>query len=289
MKPLAKNIFLPIVRNALKEDLPNGDITTNSFIPYNVHIRSIIVIEDAGVVCGIDIARCVFQTLNSQIKFKKLKRDGEKVEKHTKVAQVEGKASSILKGERTALNFLGYLSGIATTAWEWTQILPHIQILDTRKTRPTLRVLEKYAARTGGIKNHRMNLSSGILIKENHHFIIKNTYRHSHLFKEKLYKVKKKYKKEIIIEAHTVEDFINFIHLPVDIIMLDNMSLKEIKKCLQLRKKYNPFVKIEISGGIKKYNAHLFKNLKIDRISIGSIIHSAPFLNVSLEIEKVLT
>lgn len=289
MKPLNKKQILPLVKKALREDIASGDITTLSFIPRRTRVKGFIMVEEKGILCGMDIAGWVFKELDKSVKFRKLKKDGALVRRHTKVAEFEGKAFYLLQGERTALNFLGYLSGIATSAWKWRKKLPpNIKILDTRKTRPTLRILEKYATETGGIKNHRLDLSSGILIKDNHYFVIKHTTGDLEILRRQILRARKRYKKEVIMEAHSIREFLKFIGLPVDIIILDNFSMKNIRKCINLRNRRRPSLKLEASGGIKEHNVSWFKNCAVERVSAGRIIHSARFLTLSLEIEKVM-
>ncbi|RLF26406.1 MAG: carboxylating nicotinate-nucleotide diphosphorylase, partial [Thermoplasmata archaeon] len=219
-----------------------------------------------------------------------LKKDGQKIKPSQKVALIRGNAHHILSAERTALNFLCHLSGISTLVSLYRRKIPSkITLLDTRKTHPGLRILEKYATFIGGAKNHRFNLSDGILIKENHINILKNLYKKDYLEKltQILKNIKRKYK-QIIIEAHSPEEAMDFLNLPVDIIMLDNLSQEQIKKIFHVKKTKKSKIKLEISGGINLENLKNIKNLPIQRISIGRLTYGASFLDFSLEVEKIL-
>ncbi len=286
---LDRNKVLPLIRRALREDMSDADITTDSFIPRDIKVEAVVVSKSKGVICGIELLEWVFKEVDEGVEVELLKEEGGVILKNQIVAKIKGRGFLILRAERTALNFLCYLSGIATNAFLWRSKLPRrITLLDTRKTRPTLRLLEKYAVRVGGAKNHRFDLASGILIKENHNFIIKRIYKTKDEFRKLIEEAKKRYKKPVQIEAHSFKEFEEYLSLPVDSILLDNLSVPELKRCLALRKRLRPDLEIEVSGGIKPENLLALKRLNIDRISSGSLIHSAGFLDFSLEFVKIL-
>ncbi|PKM92538.1 MAG: nicotinate-nucleotide diphosphorylase (carboxylating) [Elusimicrobia bacterium HGW-Elusimicrobia-4] len=263
-----------IIKLALKEDAPKGDITTNALIPKNKIILARFVAKAPGIICGLDVAKAVFQQLDKKIIFTKFNKDGQKVKSGQVIAKVTGKARAILTGERTALNFLQHLSGIATTTKMFVvQADNNSKIYDTRKTTPLLRDLEKYAVRCGGGYNHRLNLSDMVLIKDNHLKAIKNV---------KL-KIKNLLKNKMIeIEAASFTQVKEFLKLNSDIIMLDNMDFELMKKCIKYIRKHSK-CEIEVSGNVNLMTVKKIASLKPDRISVGKITHSAPALDISLE------
>ncbi len=280
--------ILSLVKEVLKEDCVFKDITTQNFILKDVKVEAFIMAKEEGVLCGIKIAEAVFKEVDESIEFLPLKKDGQIIKKGEKVCQIKGSAFKILPAERTALNFLAHLSGVSTQTRKWIEELKgsKITLLDTRKTTPLLRELEKYAVLTGGAKNHRSNLKEGVLLKENHIFVLKKIKITKEELKKKILKVKKKGKK-VILEAHSLKDFLEFLDVGADIIMLDNFDLASIKKACQLRDKFCPSLKIEVSGGINFKDLKKLKKLPIQRISAGKLTHSAKWLDFSLEVEKV--
>jgi len=218
----------------------------------------------------------VFKTLEPKIFFKKLVREGEEVKAGKKIAEIYGPARKILSAERTALNFLQRLSGIATLTKEFVKKVEpcKVEILDTRKTTPLLRILEKYAVRVGGGKNHRFGLWDEILIKGNHIDLVG--------LKEAVKRAKKLGRK-IEAEARNLKEIKEALEAGVDIIMLDNMDLKEIKEGLKLIKKR---ATVEASGGVNLANIREIAKTGIDWISIGQLTHSVKSLDLSLRIEN---
>lgn len=269
---LTPQVIKSIVKNALAEDIGSGDITTRLFIPKNKKIIAKIVAKDNFVLCGMPVVKEVFKTLDPGLKFKQKLREGAHVKKNTVLAVISGEAGGILTGERVALNFLALLSGIATKTKKYVKaITPYkIKILDTRKTIAGLRLLEKYAIRTGGGGNHRFSLDEMILIKDNHLKINRGCI--------KLPKQARKYKIEI--EAQNLKEFKYALSLKPDMIMLDNMKIEDIKKAVKLNKSSL----LEVSGGIKLNNIKRYAACKVNFISIGALTDSVESVDISLDI-----
>ncbi len=294
--------FEKTIRLALKEDISTGDITTNVFVPSKYKFRGIITAKEAGTLCGIDIAKKTFQIMDLSAKFKVYAKDGAFVSKGQKIMSVEG-SRKILTAERTALNFLQRLSGIATFTSKFAKELNKSKtyIYDTRKTTPGLRVFEKYAVKCGGGKNHRMGLYDAFLIKDNHIAALgANPYS---ALEKKIDLIRKEYKGyKIEIEAKTLSQVEKFIALNVDIIMLDNMIFEQMKKAIKIirgatarqaaggrrQATGKPFNRrapeVEISGNVKFSILRKLSALSPERISAGSLTHSAPSLDISFDI-----
>ena len=275
-----------MVREALKEDAAFNDITTLTFIPRKVRIRAKIFSKESGIVCGIPVAKEVFKTFDGQTIFRALLKDGQKIKKGTVIAWVEGNARSILSCERSALNFLSFMSGIATqTNAAVRKVCPKgIQILDTRKTTPLLRVFEKYAISKGGGKNHRLDLSRAFLVKDNHLAILKKSGNLSLLSQRKR-------NVAFEIEVESLKELKKFLSFFPDTVMLDNFSPKEIKKAIDIvhwmfpNKNKRPW--IELSGGISPFNLARYAIKGVGFISLGALTHSSQALDISLEITSV--
>ncbi|MBN2831677.1 MAG: carboxylating nicotinate-nucleotide diphosphorylase [Candidatus Omnitrophica bacterium] len=270
-----------VVRHSLVEDIGRGDITTQLTIPKDKEVVAKILVKEDCVVCGIEVAERVFKTINSEIIFKTLAKDGQKIKAGKPILRISGKAASILSSERVALNLLTMLSGIATKTREYVeQIEPYkTKISDTRKTLPGLRDLQKYAVRVGGGYNHRMGLDEMILIKDNH---IKVTEGY-----EKLPSVPKGFKIEI--ETQNLEEFKHALRFKPDVIMLDNMGLEDIKEAVKIRnntefKSHHPPTQLEASGGIGLNNVKRIAAAGVDIISIGELTDSVKSIDMSLEI-----
>jgi nicotinate-nucleotide pyrophosphorylase (carboxylating) len=270
-----------VVRHALVEDIGKGDITTQLTIPKDKEVVAKILVKENCVVCGIEVAKKVFEAIDSAIIFKALAKDGQEIKAGKTIARVSGKATSILSSERVALNLLTMLSGIATKTREYVEhIEPYkTKISDTRKTLPGLRELQKYAVRVGGGHNHRMGLDEMILIKDNH---IKVTDGY-----EKLPSVPKGFKIEI--ETQNLEEFKHALRFKPDIIMLDNMSLDDIKEAVKIRnntefKSHHPPTKLEASGEIDFDRVKKIAAAGVDIISIGELTDSVKSIDMSLEI-----
>ena len=296
-----KNIQI-LIKTALEEDIGPGDITTESTLKKDKTIEAHITSNQDGTLCGIDIAKKVFETLDKNITFQKQANDTEKIKANQTIAKLKGSAKKILAGERTALNFLGHLTGIATQTSKYVEQCKNAELLDTRKTTPCLRTLEKYAVKCGGGKNHRMGLYDMILIKDNHIKAagsIENalmlaskqnitssgegggsrTDTTKHKWGNILY-----LNKEIELECKTLDEIKEALKAktPPDIIMLDNMTIPQIKKAIAI---INKKTKTEISGGITLNNIKQIDALKPDYISTSKITVSAPHHDYSMNIE----
>lgn len=280
--------YKDIIIKALYEDIGKRDVTADNIDIEDQPAKAVVIAKSEGVVCGLDVVSNIFYLLDKEIIFKRLKGDGKKIKKGEVLAEMAGPAASILKGERVALNFLNRLSGIATLTSKYVAIAgkKNIKIYDTRKTTPCLRVLEKYAVKVGGGENHRFGLYDQVLIKENHLRLLERkidmTSRgECQLFLEAL-KRKIGPKIKVEVEANNLEMVKKISRCKVDIIMLDNFKASQIKKAIQIIRKNNKRMEIEVSGNINLRNIkkYLFKG--INRISIGEITHSAPALDFSL-------
>ena len=273
-----------LINLALSEDIGKKDLTSEAVVENKLTGRAIILARQEGTIAGLPVAKMVFQMVNPAVVFRLLKQDGERIKKGEKVALVQGKVKSILSAERTALNFLQRLSGIATLTARYVEAIKGTQakILDTRKTTPGLRALEKYAVKAGGGENHRMGLFDMILIKENH---IKASGGISNAIK----RARSKYRTEKIeVEVRNLSEVKEAIRsgsagsLGPDWIMLDNMKIQQMKEAVTMIRSINPNIKIEASGGINLRNVKKIALTGVDFISVGALTHSAPALDVSL-------
>ena len=268
-----------IIAQAMDEDLGQGDVTTEALIPKTQQGRASIVAKARGIIAGVEVAKQVFLKVDPELKLAILIEDGTEVKPGDIVAKIEGRVASILRAERIALNFLQRISGITSETGHYVQAvkgLP-VQITDTRKTTPGLRTLEKYAVRIGGGKNHRMHLGDGILIKDNHLAAL----RHQGLsIKEIVTKARQKAspKLKIEVEVKTPQEAVEAAEAGADIIMLDNMSLKDMRQAVQLIKGR---ALIEASGGITLDRVRAVAETGVDLISIWALTHSAKALDIS--------
>lgn len=275
MKYINKLKLKEIVKLALKEDIGSKDITTQELITSDKFIKAQILVKEDCIACGLGIASLAFKMADKAIKFKILAKDGDFVKKNTVIAIVYGRARNILTAERVALNFLSLLCGVSTKVKSFVNaVMPHkVKIMDTRKTIPCLRAMEKYAVRVGGGFNHRKSLNDMILVKDNHLRIIGGINR--------LKRLNRKHKIEI--EVENLKDFLSALKLKPDIIMLDNMNVKDIKKAVSSRNGLTP--KLEASGGISLQNVKKFAKTGVDMISIGELTHSVRSIDISLEVK----
>jgi len=271
-----------IVRHALIEDIGKGDITTKLTIPKDKEISAELLAKENCIICGLKAAERVFKISDGNISFKPLVREGVFLKKGKVFARLKGRAGSILTAERVALNLLSMLSGIATKTREYVKhIEPYkTKITDTRKTIPGLRELQKYAVRIGGGHNHRMGLDEMILIKDNH---IKVTEGYT-----KLPSVPKGFKIEI--EVQNLEEFKHALKFKPDVIMLDNMDIKDIKQAVKIRNStkftsHHAPSKLEASGGVDFKSVRKIAAAGVDIISIGELTHSIDSVDMSLEIK----
>ncbi len=267
----------PLIISAIKEDITNEDITTNSVMPDPCQGMAELIAKEAGVLCGIQILTRVFTLLDDHVFVKTLAKDGDWIESGQVLAVITGDIRTILSGERTALNYLQRMSGIATYTRQSVSFLEGSQItlLDTRKTTPNNRIFEKYAVRIGGGKNHRFNLSDGILLKDNHIGAAGGVKEAIELARRYASFVRK-----IEVEAETIEMVRDAVEAGADIIMLDNMSIEIMKEAIAV---IGERAKIEISGNVTREKIKELAGLGIDYISSGALTHSAPILDISLK------
>jgi len=266
-----------LVKYALAEDVGSGDVTSKATVPANLKVKAVIVAREEGRLAGISLAGEVFRQIDPSVKFKALKRDGSRIKDGTRLAEIHGHARAILTGERTALNLIQRLSGIATLTDKFVSKVKGtgVKILDTRKTTPCLRAPEKYAVKMGGGTNHRFGLFDGVLIKDNHVHIAGG-------IKKAVKDVRKKYPRlKIEVETQNLAEVSEAMGEDFDIIMLDNMSIPDMKKAVKM---IGGMYKIEISGGVNIKNIRKFAKIGADFISIGALTHSAKSLNISMDI-----
>ncbi|MCK5580419.1 MAG: carboxylating nicotinate-nucleotide diphosphorylase [Candidatus Omnitrophica bacterium] len=270
-----------LVRAALKEDSCNNDITTRGLIPNDKISSGTIIAREDAVICGITLVKEVFKALDPKAQFKAARNDGNMVKKNDTVITIKCKTRALLSGERTALNFLAYFSGIATMTHQYVKtIRPYkAAIMDTRKTLPGLRVLAKMAVRLGGGVNHRFCLNEMVLIKDNHRLANKKNLS----MPDAIRLMKKKTKKPIIVEVDTLDQFEEDIEAHPDVILLDNMTTQQIQKAVVLNKKHKKPCLLEASGGITLQNVKAVAKTGVDRISIGALTHSSKDIDFSME------
>lgn len=282
MEELDFTIVNKIVQKALKEDVGTGDITTNAIIPFELECRAQIIAKEACVVAGMPVVTALFRSFDPSLKLKTLIADGKEAGKDDVIMEIEGKARSILTCERTALNFLQRLAGIATLTKKFvTACKKHrVQIMDTRKTTPLLRHLEKYAVSVGGGENHRIGLYDMFLIKDNHLNLTKEVSKNPVAAS---IAAAKKYAKGVPVEVEIedIDQIEEAIEAGADIILFDNMIPGLLKEAVDL---VNGRVKTEASGGITLENVKDYAACGVDRISIGALTHSARAVDMSLEI-----
>ncbi len=281
---LNKARVMRIIKAALKEDIGKGDVTTNSLVRKLASIKACITANEECVICGINIAEWVLAGLDYSVRFKPQVSDGDILAKGKEVAFIEGHARAVLTAERTMLNFLSLLSGIATRTKKYVDKVKayNVKILDTRKTFPLLRYLEKYAVSVGGGYNHRMNLGEMVMVKDNH---LKVTSASVHQCASLRNKIQKNIKIEV--EVEDLEQFEEVLKQMPDIIMLDNMSTEDIKKAVRIRNESEKALRdtvLEVSGGITLDNVEDYAKTGIDTISIGAITDSVHSINFSLNV-----
>ena len=272
---LSKEFIKSTVKLALNEDLyPSGDITSSLINKDNV-VTVKLISNQKAIVGGLLFAKESFSLIDNKIKFIVKKKDGTGVKKGSLVALIKGKAKNILIAERVALNFLSHISGIATKTNEFVRLAgKKTKICCTRKTIPNLRVIQKYAVKLGGGTNHRFNLSDEYLIKDNH-------IASSDLKSIVLKAIKNKKGRKITVEVDTIKQLKSILGLKFDTVLLDNMNLKNLKKSVKLVKK---LYETEASGNVSLKNVKAIASTGVNRISVGSITHSAPGVDFKLEI-----
>ena len=272
--------ILAAIRNALAEDIGAGDVTTNSIVPPDARMSGRIIAKQAGVVAGLDVAAATFRLLERDVEFLPRVEEGASVENRQVLADLTGPARALLTGERTALNFLGRMSGIATLTRQFVEAVAGTKavILDTRKTAPGLRLVDKLAVQRGGGQNHRVDLYDMILIKDNHIDFagsLAEAVRRARGAGNGL---------QVEVEARTLEDVRAALELGVQRILLDNMSTEMMSEAVTLT---NSRAKLEASGNVTLENVRKIAETGVDFISIGALTHSASVFDVSLNFIKV--
>lgn len=280
MRELKPILIDKYILAALQEDMTSGDITTDAILRderAEVDLRA----KDKGILAGLDVFKRVFEILDEDVIFEFYFSDGDEVNNKDLIGKISGRAKAILEGERTALNFLQRMSGIATYTKKMVDALDsdHVKILDTRKTTPNMRVFEKYAVTLGGAYNHRYNLSDGIMLKDNHIDAAGG-------IREAVEKVRRlnPFVKKIEVEVENFDQVREALEAKADIIMLDNMDIEEIKEACKI---INKRAIIECSGNISLENINSYRDLDIDYISSGAITYSAGVLDLSMKNLKI--
>ena len=266
----------------LAEDLGRGDITTQACVTRNSRARGRFLAKEQMVVAGLEAAEAVFSTLDTQQQLEAFASDGEEVEAGKVIARTSGFADVLLAGERVALNLLQRLSGIATMTRRYVRAIEgtNAQIVDTRKTTPGLRMLEKYAVISGGGRNHRLGLDDGVLIKDNHIALaggVGAAVERARASVGHLHKIE--------IEVSTEKDLREAIQSGADILLLDNLSPEETARMVTLARELAPNIALESSGGITLENVRAYAEAGVDLISIGALTHSARAMDISFKIQ----
>ncbi len=266
-----------LILGALKEDITSEDITTNSVMPSYQKGEVELICKEDGILAGIDVFKRVFELLDPNTEFEVYYSDGDSIKNGEKIAIIRGDIRVLLSGERTALNYLQRMSGIATYTNSVASLLEgtKTKLLDTRKTTPNMRVFEKYAVKVGGGYNHRYNLSDGVLLKDNHIGAAGGVREAVLMAKEYAPFVRK-----IEIEVENLEMLKEALDAGADIVMLDNMSVEDMQEAVKLAKGR---AETECSGNVTKENIARLTNIGVDYISSGALTHSAPILDLSLK------
>ena len=273
---LALNVD-PFILSALKEDITSEDVSTNSVMPHPQMGEVDLICKQDGIICGLQVFERTFTLIDDKTRVEFFVEDGDKVTAGQLMAKVHGDIRTLLCGERTALNYLQRMSGIATYTSEVASLLvgTGIKLLDTRKTTPNNRIFEKYSVRVGGGNNHRYNLSDGVLLKDNHIGAAGGV-------KEAIASAKAyaPFVRKIEVEVETFEMVKEAVEAGADIIMLDNMTTEQLKEAIDY---IDGRAEIEVSGNVTKENIERLKGLGVDYVSSGALTHSAPILDISLK------
>ena len=267
----------PFILSALKEDITSEDVSTNSVMPHPQTGEVDLICKQDGIICGLQVFERVFTLLDADTKVEFYVKDGDRVENKQLIGKVYGDIRVLLCGERTALNYLQRMSGIATYTSQVAALLEGtgIKLLDTRKTTPNNRIFEKYSVRVGGGNNHRYNLSDGVLLKDNHIGAAGGV-------KEAIAMAKAyaPFVRKIEVEVESFDMVKDAVEAGADIIMLDNMSTELLKQCIDY---IDGRAEIEVSGNVTKENIARIKGLGVDYVSSGALTHSAPIMDLSLK------
>jgi nicotinate-nucleotide pyrophosphorylase (carboxylating) len=271
----------PIIRRALREDIGDGDVTTRCTVPARTLLTGRFIAKEAGIVAGLEVAHLTFTMLDGRVEFTPHLADGSHVAVGQVIATVGGPGRALLGGERVALNFLQRMSGIASLAHSFVVAIQDTQaiILDTRKTAPGLRLLDKWAVRLGGAQNHRSGLYDMVLIKDNHIAAVGGITQ-----AVKRVRARDKRKRAIEVEVKTLAELQEALELSVDRIMLDNMSLDQMREAVRLT---GGRVPLEASGNVTLENVAAVAATGVDYISVGALTHSVQALDISLKLEIV--
>lgn len=267
----------PYILSALKEDITSEDVSTNAVMPAAAQGEVELICKEDGIICGLQVFARVFELLDDKVEIEFYVKDGDEVTVGELMAKVRGDIRILLSGERTALNYLQRMSGIATYTNSIAKLLEGtgIQLLDTRKTSPNNRIFEKYAVRVGGGHNHRYNLTDGVLLKDNHIGAAGGVKEAIHMAKEYAPFVRK-----IEVEVENLEMVKEAVEAGADIIMLDNMTPEIMAEAVTT---INGRAEIEISGNVTRENIERIKGLGVDYVSSGALTHSAPIMDISLK------
>lgn len=271
-----------IIRIALEEDIGNGDITTAFLIPEDSESRALIIAKGNFVIAGLPFIREVFNFFDREVRFNVFIKDGAKAMKGDVIAEVSGRTKVLLSGERVSLNILQRLSGIATLTNMFVEKVKglHARIVDTRKTTPGLRFMEKYAVRIGGGNNHRFGLFDGILIKDNHIEAVGSIKEALRLASEGHHLAK------IEVEVENLKDLKEAVEGGADIVMLDNMSIPDMKEAVKIVRSFKKDIILEASGNVNLENVREVAGTGVDLISIGALTHSATAVDISMKIVR---
>jgi len=271
-----------IIDLALLEDIGSGDLTTKSLAPFLKRAKYYLIAKEEFILCGLPVINDLFYKVDRNIKFIPLKSDGDLINKGEKIAEISGDTSTILMIERTVLNFLQRLSGIATNTNKYVNALKgtNIKILDTRKTTPGLRILEKYAVKVGGGTNHRIGLFDGVMLKDTHIDAVGSIKKAVEIVRKNIPVTVK-----IEVETRNLQEVKEALVAGADIIMLDNFDIKDIDEACKL---INKRAKIEVSGGITLEKIELYKNYPIDFISIGALTNNFKSVDISMRFGELL-
>jgi len=277
MNPFATHL----IDMALKEDIVSGDITTENLVDADLNGKGIMIAKEPMLIAGLNIAEQVFQHLQPDVEFRSSHSDGDTVQTGDVVLEIHGRLRTLLIGERTALNFLQRLSGIASNVRAYADVLAgkNVRLVDTRKTTPGWRCLEKYAVRVGGGHNHRMGLYDGVLIKDNHIAVSGGITRAVERIRQKGSHLLK-----IEVETTTPEEVAEALEAGADIIMLDNMSVEQIRKAVSV---INGKAQVEVSGNVTLDRLPALADTGVDIISVGALTHSARSMDISMKIEPL--
>lgn len=280
MEALDFDVIDQLVQMALDEDLGSGDITSNGTVPPGMLCRGRIIAKSASVIAGLFMVERVYAAVDSNVTVEKLVAEGARVARGTVVCQLEGPCRALLGGERVALNFLQRMCGIATLTARFVRAVrgTGASIMDTRKTTPGLRMLEKYAVRVGGGRNHRMGLYDAILVKENHIVAAGSV-------DEAIRRLRKEAPDRVLeVEVRSIEELVLAVEYGADIVLLDNMSVTEVEKAVKL---VRGRVELEVSGGVTLKSVRQLALTGVSRISVGALTHSAPAADLSMLITPI--